>query len=109
MMTRILSFIITYIAEGVIAWLYFDDIYERSQKTRIAVWTYLAGCGVFFALQLIGNVFLNIEAFFVITTWLALFNHRCRMKPAIFHGTQDEIQREQTVQTWRGKALNTRF
>jgi len=84
-MTRIISFILTYIAEALIAWLYFDYIYERRRKAYLAVLTYLAGYGVLFGLQYIGSVIVNIGAFFAVTALLSLFGHRCKVKTAIFH------------------------
>lgn len=84
-MIRIISFILTYLAEAFIAWLYFDYIYERRRKAYIAIPAYLAGYGVLFGLQFFGSVILNIGAFFAVTAFLAWFNHRCRIKTAIFH------------------------
>ena len=84
-MTRIISFILTYIAEALIAWLYFDYIYERRRKAYLAILTYLAGYGVLFGLQFIGSVIVNIGAFFAVTALLSLFSHRCKVRTAIFH------------------------
>ena len=83
-MTRIISFILTYIAEALIAWLYFDYIYERRRKAYLAVLTYLAGYGVLFGLQYIGSVIVNIGAFFAVTALLSLFGHLCKVKPRSF-------------------------
>ena len=84
-MTRIISFILTYIAEALIAWLYFDFIYARRRKAYLAILAYFAGYGVLFGLQYIGSVIVNIGAFFAVTALLSLFGHRCKVRTAIFH------------------------
>lgn len=83
MIWELLCYAFCFAAEGVTAWTYFEQIYERTTKLRYAIGLFLLGYTVLFGISQIGNIIVNGIAFVLINGCLLVLNYNCK-KRAVF-------------------------
>ena len=78
-----LCFALVFLAEAIIAWIYFDYLFVRkSAPWRICI-SFGLGYLILFLISWIDIIALNTTAFFFINLFLLLINWHCRIKTAI--------------------------
>lgn len=83
MIWELLCYAFCFAAEGVTAWTYFEQIYERTTKLRYAIGLFLLGYTLLFGISQIGNIIVNGIAFVLINGCLLVLNYNCK-KRAVF-------------------------
>ena len=85
MMAKFVSYGVLYIAEAIIAWLYFDALFcRRSSGVRLGL-TFAAAYLLLFGVTWLDSVVLNGTAFFFSNSLLLWRNYECKLKSAILH------------------------
>ncbi len=85
MMAEYICYGVLYIAEAIIAWLYFDALFCRSASGVRLGLTFAVAYLLLFCVTWFDSVVLNGAAFFVSNLLLLWRNYECRLRPAILH------------------------
>ena len=85
MMAEYASYGVLYLAEAIIAWLYWDMLFQRNGSRLKAVFSFSAGYLVLFSITWFDHVVLNGTAFFLINFLLSWSNFECKWKSSMLH------------------------
>lgn len=85
MMAEYISYGVLYLAEAVIAWLYFDALFCRRSSTFRRGITFAAAYLLLFCTTWVSSVVLNGAAFFLCNLLLLWSNYECKLKSAVLH------------------------
>lgn len=85
MNTQQICYAIVYLAEAVIAWLYFEYLFPRRRKLYAIGIFFLLTYAVQFFLSLLEIPEVNLASFFFLNLGLLLFSYHCGIKTAILH------------------------
>ena len=80
-----LIYALVYAAEALIAWQYFEQLFERKASLVSAVVGFVIGYGALFALSFYGNIAVNAFAFLVCNGILAAGIYRRPVKASLLH------------------------
>ncbi|MGM9669305.1 MAG: GHKL domain-containing protein [Faecousia sp.] len=80
-----ISYLFLYLAEAVIAWLYFDYLFHRKRSLLLLRLTFPAGYIILFFIHYIELIAINETAFFFVNILLLLLNYHCRGRTAVLH------------------------
>lgn len=80
-----LIYALVYAAEALIAWQYFEQLFERKVSSVSAVVGFVLGYGALFALSFYGNIAVNAFAFLVCNGILAAGIYRRPAKASLLH------------------------
>lgn len=84
-MAEYISYGVLYLAEAVIAWLYFDALFCREAAALRLGITFAAAYLLLFCTTWLNSVVLNGAAFFLCNLLLLRSNYECRLKSAVLH------------------------
>lgn len=76
---------VLYIAEAIIAWLYFDALFFRKSSSLKISLIFAIGYLILFGLTWLDCVILNGTAFFLSNLLLLWMNYECKLRSAILH------------------------
>ena len=65
------AFVLT--SEGITAWSYFEQVFERKGSRKVEIWMFILGYSLLFALSQFKNVLINTIAFFICEFDLTVF------------------------------------
>ena len=85
MISYILCYIAIFIIEAVIAWMYFEAIFENKRTVFCTISLYAVGYIFLFFVSGVDNSVLNTTAFLVVNLAIALLLYRCKFAPTILH------------------------
>lgn len=85
MSTQQICYAIVYLAEAVIAWLYFEYLFPRRRKLYVIVIAFLLAYAGQFFLSLLETPEVNLGSFFLLNFGLLLFLYQCSFKTAVLH------------------------
>ena len=85
MMGITVSYLMIYITEAVIAWLYCRQMFFSKRKSTIIAFYFCAGYLVLFAIMGLRNVVLNTAAFFLINGIIIYFAFHVSIQQAVIH------------------------
>ena len=85
MMEEIICYAILYLVEAVIAWLYFEYLFERKHNVYVTLSMFLGGYVLCFLIYEFNITWANTISFFVINLILAAICYCCGVKTAILH------------------------
>ena len=80
------SYAIVFLAEALIAWLYYESLFARRRKPFRIFAAFLIGYAILFGISRIDNIILNTSSFFLVNLFLAWFLYHCPPKTAMLHG-----------------------
>ena len=80
-----ISYLFLYLAEAVIAWLYFDYLFHRKRSLLLLRLTFPAGYIILFFIHYIELIAINETAFFFVNILLLLLNYHCKGRTAVLH------------------------
>lgn len=80
-----ISYAIVYIAEALIAWLYYEYLFDRKKKYSITLSLYGLSYSILFLIYYLDITILNTLGFFLFNYLLSLFIYSCAHKTAILH------------------------
>ena len=84
-MAESICYSVLYLAEAIIAWLYFDALFcRRSSGLKIGL-TFAAAYLLLFGITWFNSVILNGTAFFLSNLLLLWMNYECKLRPAVLH------------------------
>lgn len=70
------AFVLT--SEGITAWSYFEQVFERKGSRKVEVWMFILGYSLLFALSQFKNVLINTVAFLFVNLILLFLNFACK-------------------------------
>ena len=76
---------VLYVAEAIIAWLYFEDLFCRKSSGLKTMLNFTIAYIVLFCITWLDSVILNGAAFFVSNLLLLWRNYECKLKSAVLH------------------------
>ncbi len=77
---------LTFVAEGLIAWLYFGSVFAQKKNAgRRIVLSFVLGYVLLFCLSRIENVVLNGTSFLVVNILLTFLNYNVKVIPGLIH------------------------
>lgn len=82
-MIQFFCFCVLYLAEALIAWLYFEYLYERKTSTGILALSFFVGYAILLGVYYLNITIANTLSFFVVNSVLAYLNYRCTWKAAL--------------------------
>lgn len=85
MMAEYICYGVLYIAEAIIAWLYFDALLCRRSSALKRGLTFAMAYLLLFGITWIDSVILNGTAFFVSNLLLLWINYKCKLRTAVIH------------------------
>ena len=85
MMSKYACYGILYLAEAVIAWLYWDVLFQRKVSRLKAVCSFSAGYLLLFCITWFNHVILNGTSFFLVNWLLSWVNFECKWKSSMLH------------------------
>ena len=65
-------------SEGVTAWSYFEQVFERKGSRKVEIWMFILGYSLLFALSQFKNVLINTIAFLFVNFILLFKNYTCK-------------------------------
>lgn len=85
-MEEIICYTLIFIAEAIIAWLYYEHLYEPRKNASFQILSY-GGCyTILLAIFFLRNVALNAILLCIANSFLARINYSCSIKISILHG-----------------------
>lgn len=84
-MAEYICYGVLYIAEAIIAWLYFDALFFRKSSSLKTGLTFAIGYLLLFGVTWFDSVILNGTAFFLSNLLLLWMNYECKLRSAILH------------------------
>ena len=70
------AFVLT--SEGITAWSYFEQVFERKGSRKVEIWMFILGYSLLFALSQFKNVLINTVAFLFVNLILLFSNFACK-------------------------------
>ena len=70
------AFVLT--SEGITAWSYFEQVFERKGSRKVEIWMFILGYSLLFALSQFKNVLINTIAFLFVNFILLFKNYTCK-------------------------------
>ena len=70
------AFVLT--LEGITAWSYFEQVFERKGSRKVEIWMFILGYSLLFALSQFKNVLINTVAFLFVNLILLFSNFACK-------------------------------
>lgn len=70
------AFVLT--SEGITAWSYFEQVFERKGSRKVEIWMFILGYSLLFALSQFKNVLINTVAFLFVNLILLFLNFACK-------------------------------
>lgn len=80
-----ISYLFLYLAEAVIAWLYFDYLFHRKRNPLTMILTFAGGYIVLYFVRWVQIVAINGTAFFIVNLLLLYVNYHCKIRSAVLH------------------------
>lgn len=80
-----ISYLFIYLAEAVIAWLYFDYLFVVKRIPPTLIFTFAGGYMALYFVRWIQIVAINGTAFFVVNLLLLYANYHCKLRSAVLH------------------------
>ena len=80
-----ISYLFLYLAEAVIAWLYFDYLFHRKREPLTMFITFAGGYIVLYFVRWVQIVAINGTAFFIVNLLLLYVNYHCKIRSAVLH------------------------
>ena len=65
-------------AEGITAWSYFEQVFERKGSRKVEIWMFILGYSLLFVLSQFKNVLINTIAFLFVNLILLFSNFACK-------------------------------
>lgn len=65
-------------SEGITAWSYFEQVFERKGSRKVEIWMFILGYSLLFALSQFKNVLINTVAFLFVNLILLFSNFACK-------------------------------
>lgn len=78
-------FALVYMAEAMMAWLYFERLFYKNKSTGTVLSCILTAHCALFALSFAGSLALNASGFFLVNLILLTILYQCNIKTALFH------------------------
>ena len=85
MTIEILVFFILYLVEALIAWLYYEHLFERKQNIRITLFLFFIGYCICFFVYEMKITWVNVILFFSVNVVLSLELYDCKFKTSVIH------------------------
>lgn len=80
-----ISYLFLYLAEAVIAWLYFDYLFHRKREPLAMILTFAGGYIALYFVRWVQIVAINGTAFFIVNLLLLYANYHCKIRSAVLH------------------------
>lgn len=80
-----ISYLFLYLAEAVIAWLYFDYLFHRKREPLAMILTFAGGYIALYFVRWVQIVAINGTAFFIVNLLLLHANYYCKIRSAVLH------------------------
>lgn len=78
-------FIAVYIAEALIAWLYFEFLFSKKTSFLFQLFTFLSGYALLFCISIFEKTTINALAFLIVNWYLLGTTYQCSSKTALLH------------------------
>lgn len=85
-MERVFAYLLIFIVEGIIAWQYFEYLYEAKTSTLTRFLSFSVGYMLAFLTFLLDSIPVNAAVMCILNAFLARYNYGCGVKTAVFHG-----------------------
>ena len=80
-----ISYLLLYLAEAVIAGLYFDYLFHRKRSPLTMILAFVSGYLALYFVGWIQSIAVNGIAFFVVNSLLVSVNYHCKLRSAVLH------------------------
>lgn len=80
---EVICYAIVYVAEAIIAWLYYSRLFERKSTFGTAITAFVLGYSLLFALSRLDILIVNAFSFFVINSVVSVIFFKCTTKIAV--------------------------
>lgn len=80
-----ISYLFLYLAEAVIAWLYFDNLFGVKRDPLTMILTFAGGYMILYFVRWIQVIAINGGAFWAVNFLLLYVNYHCRLRSAVLH------------------------
>lgn len=78
MMWALICYAFVLTSEGITAWSYFEQVFERKGSRKAEIWMFILGYSLLFALSQFKNVLINTIAFLFVNLILLFSNFACK-------------------------------
>lgn len=78
MMWALICYVFVLTSEGITAWSYFEQVFERKGSRKVEIWMFILGYSLLFALSQFKNVLINTIAFLFVNLILLFSNFACK-------------------------------
>ena len=78
MMWALICYAFVLTSEGITAWSYFEQVFERKGSRKVEIWMFILGYSLLFALSQFKNVLINTVAFLFVNLILLFLNFACK-------------------------------
>lgn len=78
MMWALICYAFVLTSEGITAWSYFEQVFERKGSRKVEIWMFILGYSLLFALSQFKNVLINTIAFLFVNLILLFSNFSCK-------------------------------
>lgn len=78
MMWALICYAFVLTSEGITAWSYFEQVFERKGSRKVEIWMYILGYALLFVLSQFKNVLVNTLAFLFVNLILLFSNFACK-------------------------------
>ena len=78
MMWALICYAFVLTSEGITAWSYFEQVFERKSGRKVEIWMFILGYSLLFALSQFKNVLINTIAFLFVNFILLFKNYTCK-------------------------------
>lgn len=78
MMWALICYAFVLTSEGITAWSYFEQVFERKGSRKVEIWMFILGYSLLFALSQFKNVLINTVAFLFVNLILLFSNFACK-------------------------------
>lgn len=78
MMWALICYAFVLTSEGITAWSYFEQVFERKGSRKVEIWMFILGYSLLFALSQFKNVLINTIAFLFVNFILLFKNYTCK-------------------------------
>ena len=78
MMWALICYAFVLTLEGITAWSYFEQVFERKGSRKVEIWMFILGYSLLFALSQFKNVLINTVAFLFVNLILLFSNFACK-------------------------------
>lgn len=78
MMWALICYAFVLTSEGITAWSYFEQVFERKGSRKVEIWMFILGYSLLFALSQFKNVLINTIAFLFVNLILLFSNFACK-------------------------------